>query len=235
MVAAQRRLGAHLGIDRLLAVAGGSMGGMPGPCAGRRIVRTPSPAGPHPPPPARRRLRRSPSTRSAARRIYGRPALRKGDYYAGSPPDAGLAVARMVGHITYLSEEVHAGEVRPQAPRQGRLSASTSAPTSRSKATSATRATPSPAASTPTATSTSPKAIDYFDLTIGARSLAAALARARAAFLILSFSSDWLYPTALSRELLPPSPFNGHDASFCELDCPGGHDAFLLEHERMAP
>jgi homoserine O-acetyltransferase len=79
------------------------------------------------------------------------------------------------------------------------------------------------------------KAIDYFDLTLGCRSLAAALAGTRAAFLLLSFSSDWLYPTACSREILRALLLNGADASFLEVESPLGHDAFLLEAERTGP
>jgi homoserine O-acetyltransferase len=233
MVAAQRRLVAHLGIDRLLAVAGGSMGGMqalrwsvdhPDAVAGCLAVAA-----------AARQPPQAIAFHEIGRQaIYADPHWRSGDYYAGTAPDAGLAVARMVGHITYLSEEVMQArfgrklrdrdgfgfdfttdfEVESYLHHQG------DAFTRRFDANSYLYIT---------------KAIDYFDLALGARSLAAALARARAAFLVLSFSSDWLYPTAHSRELLRALTLNGQDVSFCELDVPSGHDAFLLEHERMAP
>jgi homoserine O-acetyltransferase len=166
--------------------------------------------------------------------IYADPRWRRGDYAGGAAPDAGLAVARMVGHITYLSEEAMQAkfgrrlrgkeafgfdfgtdfEVESYLRHQG------DAFTRRFDANSYLYLT---------------KAVDYFDLTLDARSLPAALARTRAAFLLLSFTSDWLYPTARSRELLRALVLNGRDASFCEFDSAAGHDAFLLEHERMAP
>jgi homoserine O-acetyltransferase len=233
MVAAQRRLVAHLGIDRLLAVAGGSMGGMqalrwavdhPDAVAGCLAIATAA----HQPPQA---IAFHEIGRQA---IYADPHWCKGDYYAAAAPDAGLAVARMVGHITYLSEAAMQAKFgRRLRDREGfgfdfttdfevesYLRHQGDAFTRRFDANSYLYIT---------------KAIDYFDLTLGERSLAAALSRARAAFLVLSFSSDWLYPTAQSRELLRALALNGQDVSFCEFDAAAGHDAFLLEHERMAP
>jgi homoserine O-acetyltransferase len=233
MVAAQRRLVAHLGIDKLLAVAGGSMGGMqalrwtidhPDAVAGCLAIGT-----------AARQSPQAIAFHEIGRQaIYADPRWRRGDYHGGRPPDAGLAVARMVGHITYLSEQAMQEkfgrrlrgkdgygydfdadfEVESYLKHQG------DAFTRRFDANSYLYIT---------------KAIDYFDLAHGARSLAAALAPARAAFLLVSFSSDWLYPTWQSRELLRALALDGLDASFCEIESSAGHDAFLLEHERMAP
>ncbi|MBI5498663.1 MAG: homoserine O-acetyltransferase [Deltaproteobacteria bacterium] len=233
MVAVQRRLVAHLGIDRLLAVAGGSMGGMqalrwavdhPDAVASCLAIAT-----------APRQSPQAIAFHEIGRQaIQADPAWRNGAYHAGPAPDAGLAVARMVGHITYLSEAAMQAkfgrrlrgkeefgydlgndfEVESYLRHQG------DAFTRRFDANSYLYIT---------------KAIDYFDLGRGERSLAAALARARASFLLMSFSSDWLYPTAQTRELLRALLLNGQDASFCEIDSAAGHDAFLLEHERMAP
>ena len=233
MVAVQRRLVTQLGIDRLLAVAGGSMGGMqalrwavdfPDAVAGCLAIAT---AAQQPP--------EAIAFHEVGRQaIFADPHWRRGDYYDGPAPDGGLAVARMIGHVTYLSEramrekfgrrlrEREAGgdgpatefEVESYLKHQG------DAFTRRFDANSYLYIT---------------RAIDYFDLARGHRSLAAALAGSRAAFLLMSFSSDWLYPTAQSREILRALALNGLDASFCEIESAAGHDAFLLEHERMTP
>jgi homoserine O-acetyltransferase len=233
MVAAQRRLIAHLGIDRLLAVVGGSMGGMqalrwavdfPDAVAGCIALAT-----------AARQSAQGIAFHEIGRQaIYADANWRKGDYGVGTAPDAGLAVARMVGHITYLSEESMQRKFgrRLQGTERSGFDFATDfevesylkhqgdAFTRRFDANTYLYIT---------------KAIDTFDLALDERSLAAALARARCAFLLLSFSSDWLYPTAQLRELLRALVLNGQEASFCEIESSAGHDAFLLEHERLAP
>ena len=101
--APQKVLLDHLGIERLLAVAGGSMGGMQ---ALEWAVAYPESRWCIPiATTARPRRSRSPSTRSAARRSWRTRTGTNGDYYGGKPPARGLGVARMVGHITYLSDE----------------------------------------------------------------------------------------------------------------------------------
>jgi homoserine O-acetyltransferase len=75
------------------------------------------------------------------------------------------------------------------------------------------------------------KAMDYFDLQGDAPSLAAALREVSARFLVLSFSSDWLFSTARSRELVSALRENGNEVSFAEIPSAYGHDAFLLEPE----
>jgi homoserine O-acetyltransferase len=81
--------------------------------------------------------------------------------------------------------------------------------------------------------------MDYFDLQGDAPSLAAALRSVSARFLVLSFSSDWLFPTARSRELVSALRENGNEVSFAEIPSGYGHDAFLLEpeaqHRLIAP
>jgi homoserine O-acetyltransferase len=83
------------------------------------------------------------------------------------------------------------------------------------------------------------KAMDYFDLQGDAPSLAAALKDVSARFLVLSFSSDWLFPTARSKELVSALRENGNEVTFAEIPSAYGHDAFLLEpeaqHRLIAP
>ena len=76
------------------------------------------------------------------------------------------------------------------------------------------------------------KALDYFDLTEGCNSLTEALRNVRAHFLVIAFSSDWLYPPYQSRLIVQALKRNGIPVSFCEITSDYGHDAFLLETEQ---
>ncbi len=73
------------------------------------------------------------------------------------------------------------------------------------------------------------KAMDYFDLSAGHATLGAAFERARARFLVISFTSDWLYPTYQSLETVSALRSRSLDVAYCELKSTYGHDAFLLE------
>jgi homoserine O-acetyltransferase len=73
------------------------------------------------------------------------------------------------------------------------------------------------------------KAMDYFDLSNGKGSLASAFDNTTARFLVISFSSDWLYPTYQSLEIVSALRGRNVDVAFCELPSHYGHDAFLLE------
>ena len=77
------------------------------------------------------------------------------------------------------------------------------------------------------------KALNYFDLRRGHDDLTAAFAKAKARFLVLCFSTDWLYPSYMSRELIQAMLNAGLEASYSEIETPLGHDAFLLEFEKM--
>jgi len=78
------------------------------------------------------------------------------------------------------------------------------------------------------------KAMDYFDLTMPAGSLAAALAGAAAVkFLVVSFTSDWLYPSHHSKELVSALTAVGADVSYLDIESSAGHDAFLVEVDTM--
>jgi homoserine O-acetyltransferase len=76
--------------------------------------------------------------------------------------------------------------------------------------------------------------MDYFDLDARYGSLEAAFSRTKAKFLLVSYSSDWLYPSYQSKEMVFALMRNRKDVSYVEIDCPYGHDSFLLETERQS-
>jgi homoserine O-acetyltransferase/O-succinyltransferase len=231
MVAAQQRLMDHLGISRLYAVAGGSMGGfqvmewaLRFPEMVRSAICIASAA----------RL----SAQSIAFNAVGRsaitrdPAWQKGDYDAAAGPQHGLAIARMVGHITYVSEllmDAKFGRRLQSADRfsfdfstefavESYLNHQGSAFTERFDANSYLYIT---------------KAMDYFDITRSYGPLKDAFAGISAKSLFVSYSTDWLFPTAQSREMVRALLSSGKDVSFVDIDSPYGHDAFLVEEERL--
>ncbi len=232
MVRAQRYLIDHLGIDQLLAVAGGSMGGMQVlqwavsyPDRVRSVL------------PLATTARHSPMliafSEVGRQAIYADPNWNGGDYYGRTPPNAGLAVARMVGHITYLSEEsMHQKFSRRLQSRErygydfetdfaieSYLRYKGSRFTERFDANTYLYVT---------------KAMDYFDLANGRGSLAEAFRNsAHITYLVVSFTSDWLYPAYHSKELVSALTAVGADVTYCNLQSSWGHDAFLLEVETM--
>ncbi len=233
MVRAQVRLIDHLGIDSLLCVAGGSMGGMQAlEWAAHYPQRLKAAI------PIATTAHHSPMlialSEVGRQAIYADPAWNNGDYYdAGLKPDAGLAVARMVGHITYLSEEsmqqkfgrrlqdqVRYGyEFRSEFQVESYLKYKGHNFTRRFDANSYLYVT---------------KAMDYFDLSAATGSVAAAFANsADLRYLVLSFTSDWLYPSYHSKELVSALTAAGADVTYLDVQSSWGHDAFLLEVETM--
>jgi homoserine O-acetyltransferase len=232
MVRAQRHLVDYLGIDRLLAVAGGSMGGM-------QVLQWAAsyPERVQAALPLATTARHSPMliafSEVGRQAIYADPNWNGGDYYNGPRPNAGLAVARMVGHITYLSEEsMHHkfGRRLQQRERYGYdfetefaiesyLRYNGSRFTERFDANSYLYVT---------------KAMDYFDLSDDHSSLAEAFRdSANILYLVVSFTSDWLYPAYHSREFVSALTATGADVTYLHLQSTWGHDAFLLEVETM--
>jgi len=233
IVRSQRPLIDHLGIRRLLAVTGGSMGGME--TLEWAITY-----------PERVRLSIPIATASAqsaqniafnemARRaIMADPRWRKGEYYGREPPVDGLVVARMIGHITYLSDETltkkfgrrlqNGDNFRfgfdPEFQVESYLRNKGEAFTKRFDANSFFYIT---------------RAIDYFDLSKEYGSLERAIERTRSRFLLLSFTSDWLYPSSKSEEILSALRRCGKQAVHVTVNSTYGHDAFLIEDEKMAP
>ena len=233
MVRAQVRLVDYLEIDQLLCVAGGSMGGMQAlewAAAYPQRVRAAIPIA--------TTAHHSPMlialSEVGRQAIYADPAWNNGDYYnAEVKPDAGLAVARMVGHITYLSEEsmqqkfgrrlqdrVRYGyEFRTEFQVESYLKYKGNNFTRRFDANSYLYIT---------------KAMDYFDLSAATGSLAAVFANSAALkYLVVSFTSDWLYPSYHSKELVGALTAAGADVTYLDVQSSWGHDAFLLEVETM--
>lgn len=229
MVRAQKRLLEHLGIESLLTVTGGSMGGMQAlqwAVAYPDSVRSCIPIATT----ARLSAQGIAFNEVSRQAIMADPNWRRGDYYGHTPPNAGLAIARMVGHITYLSDEsMHrkfGRRLRAQE-KYGYHFATDFEVESylRHQGDSFIRRFDANSYLYIT------KAIDYFDLANGHGTLAEAFRGTKARFLVISFSSDWLYPSYQSKDIVRALRANDVDVSYCEIPSSYGHDAFLLEEE----
>jgi len=232
MVKVQKLLMDRLGVRQLLAVVGGSMGGMqvlqwaiayPGFAKSAMVIAS--------------------TTRLSAQAIafdaVGRNAIladrhfNEGQYHTREHgPDRGLAIARMIGHITYLSEESMRekfGRTLRSSERYGYdFNSEFSVETyldyqgqnfvERFDANCYLYIT---------------KAMDYFDLEREYGSVARAMAQTTARFLVVSFTSDWLFTAAQSEEIVDALAGNGKDVSYCNIYSPYGHDAFLLEPKTL--
>ncbi|MGQ9455789.1 MAG: homoserine O-acetyltransferase MetX [Armatimonadota bacterium] len=231
MVNAQKHLIDHLGIKQLLCVVGGSMGGMQAlqwavsyPDMVRLVIPIATTA----------RLSAQAIAFNAVGRhaIMADPNFAGGDYYGKAIPSAGLRIARMIGHITYLSD-------RSMHRKFGRGLQDKTAPSydfgtefqvesylnyqgdefvKRFDANSYLYIT---------------KAMDYFDLSQPSGDLKKELSVVKAAFLVISFSSDWLFPPYMSKEIVTALRRNNVDVTYTEIQSDYGHDAFLLETETL--
>ena len=232
MVRAQKRLVDHLGIRRLLSIVGGSMGGFQ---VLEWAVRYPECVASAIPIATSARLNAQGIAFDEVGRqaIMADPNWRGGDYYGQEAPRAGLAIARMIGHITYLSDrEMHEKFGRRLQERdafgydfktefevESYLRYQGDSFVRRFDANSYLYIT---------------KAMDYFDLAAGRGSLVEALQDVSADFLVVSIASDWLFPTYQSKEIVRALKANGVPTTFMELDSPYGHDAFLLPSAQLA-
>ncbi len=237
MVRTQRAFLDELGIERLAAVAGGSLGGMQAfewailyPDQVDAIVAIASTHALQPQGVAWNAIARN--------AITSDPAWQGGDYYGtGRKPDAGMGIARMVGHMTYLSaksvgdkfgrrlqvgDDIHYTVVDPEFEVESYL---------RHQADSFVRRFD---ANTYLYTS---RALTYFDLArqYGKGSLTDALRNVSARTLLIAFSSDWLYPPAGSEAVADALGALGKDVDCQVIDAPYGHDCFLLEEARQTP
>jgi homoserine O-acetyltransferase/O-succinyltransferase len=231
MVRLQKCLIDHLGISRLLAVAGGSMGGMqvlewavayPDSVAAAIPIASTS----------RHSAQQIAFNEVGRQAIMFDPDWNNGDYYDGKPPGRGLAIARMVGHITYMSD----GSMREKFGRRLRDKDAFGFDFSvdfEVESYLRYRGNQFVTRFDPNSYLYITKAMDYFDLSSGHTSLAAAFERTKARFLVLSFTSDWLYPTYQSLEVVSGLRSRNVDVAFCELASTYGHDAFLLEVEEQ--
>jgi homoserine O-acetyltransferase/O-succinyltransferase len=237
MVRTERALLNELGISRLAAVAGGSLGGMQAlewaVLYGDRVDAIVPIASTHALQP------QGVAWNAIARNaITSDPNWQHGHYYGtGRAPTSGMGVARMVGHITYLSAKSlnekfgrrlqYADDIRyeltePEFEVESYL---------RHQADSFVKRFD---ANTYLYTS---RALSYFDLArqYGAGSLAQALGNVSARTLLIAFSSDWLYPPSGSEELAAALRANGKEVELQVIDAPYGHDCFLLEEARQTP
>jgi len=223
MVAAQVRLLDALGIDRLYCVAGGSMGGMQAlewtvqaPGRVRKAFITASTAA--------HSAMQIAFNEAARQAIIRDPKWQGGDYPPHEGPDQGLAVSRMIGHLSFLSEQAFTskfsrrlqGKDRPdyrlgvEFEVESYLNYQGDKFTKRFDANSMLIVT---------------RAIDYYDLQN--------LDASESEYLFVSFTTDWLYPTHQSQRLLEMAREAGCPARHIEIDLPYGHDAFLLDGEQQ--
>ncbi len=223
-----------LGIERLLAVIGGSLGGMqvlewaarfPEQVASSIVLA----AG------AKLSAQGIAFNAVGRRAIQADPQFKAGRYYSDEGPRFGLALARMVAHITYLSEtsiETKFGRRLQDAEQlaynllqetefrvESYLHYQGNRFVERFDANSYLYLT---------------KAMDYFDLAESYGSIAKALGRTESRFLVVSYKTDWLFPTRKSREIVASLVETGRHASFVELDSPHGHDSFLIDCDGLA-
>ncbi len=233
MVRAQKALVDHLGIARLLAVVGGSVGGMQ---VLEWCVRYPDMVAAAVPlaTTCRHSALAIAFNEVARQSIMADPNWCSGHYYGRTKPGMGLAIARMIGHITYLSDESMRMKFGRRLQNKSALSFEFGADfqvesylqyqgnkfIERFDANSFLYIT---------------KAADYFDLAKehGNGSLVKAFSKTTARFLVVSYTSDWLYPTYQSKEMITAMKKNNLDVSFCEIEAQWGHDAFLLPNEKL--
>ena len=162
------------------------------------------------------------------------PNWRGGDYYDGHGPEQGLAIARMVGMITYQSDasmwhKFGRELMKPTLDQHIRPLQ----PSFRWKATSTTRGKSWSIASTPTRYIYLTRALDLFDLGRGRGGFKKALSRIRVPTLVIGISSDILYPPYQQKEIVTTLQESGVDAEYAEIDCPYGHDGFLIEAAKV--
>jgi len=230
MVTAQRRLVEHLGVSKLMSLIGGSVGGMqvlrwcadyPEMAASAIPLATTS----------RHSAQAIAFNEVARQAIMADPDWNNGDYYDGPGPTHGLAVARMIGHVTYLSDE----SMREKFGRRLHRSALSFDFTGDFQVESYLHHQGQKFVNRFDANSLLyiTKAADYFDLERGGGNLLVNESLAGVSFLVISFSSDWLYPTYQSRAIVSALKKNGSDVSFCEIEAQWGHDAFLLPNTRL--
>src|SRR5437868_2049410 len=222
MVRLQKMLIDWFGIPRLLSVTGGSMGGMQAlewAVAHPDRVVTAIPIAST----ARHSAQQIAFNEVGRQAIMADPDWSDGNYYSGRPPARGLSVARMIGHITYMSDESMRQKFgrRLRAPDQfevqSYLQYRGSKFVDRFDANSYIYIT---------------RAMDTFDLTQRG-ALSALFDRGSTRFLVISFTSDWLYPSYQSLEIVSALRSRNCDVAYCNLESRYGHDAFLVEVEEQ--
>ena len=234
MVKVQERLMRHLEIEKWLAVAGGSLGGMQ---AMQWSVTFPDKV--HSCIPIATCAKSSPL--SIGFNWVGRQSILtdenfcEGNYVTGEPPEKGLSIARMIAHMTYLSDASMQNKFGRRLQEMDTINYEFSRNfqvesylnyqgkqfVNRFDANSYLYIT---------------RAMDYFNLADeagGEGSLAKALSKSQCPFCIVSFSSDWLFPPYQSVEIVEALAENQREATYCNIQSDDGHDAFLLEFETL--
>ena len=232
MVNVEKALMDHLGISHIRAVIGGSLGGMqalewtllyPEMVRSAIVIASTS----------------RQSTQAIAFDAVGRnaimsdPGWNSGNYYGSEGPTRGLAIARMVGHITYLSSvsmrRKFGRALRDRTDQaqffddefevEGYLSYQGRSFVERFDANSYLYIT---------------RAADYYDISERFGSLSNAFRKTLAKFLVVSFTSDWLFPPYQSKEIVKALMSNDKEVTYCNIESDYGHDAFLLETDSLA-
>jgi homoserine O-acetyltransferase len=211
MVLAQRYLLDALGIETLFAAVGGSMGAMQARSSAQNIA----------------------FNAIGREAIYADPNWKGGDYYDGQAPEAGLAVARMVGHITYMSERSLESKFGRSLQDHDSLPYRLDVPEFTVESYLQYQGEKFIRRFDANSYLVITKALDYFDIADGYVSMEAALAHVTAHFLVVSFSSDWLYTAAQGRELVQALENNGKPVEHHIIQADFGHDSFLVEVETM--
>jgi homoserine O-acetyltransferase len=232
MVQAQRRLMDTLGIEKLFAVTGGSMGAMQAlewavsyPERVETVIFLASTV--------RSSAQQIAFNETGRQAIYADANWNNGDYYGRTPPRAGLAVARMVGHITYMSDKSMTDKFGRRLQSSETLPYTFNEPEFAIESYLAYQGQKFVERFDANSYLYITKAIDYFDIGADYGSLQAALERARAAFLVVSFSSDWLYLAEQGMELVQALTDVGRTVEYLPVQAPFGHDSFLVEVDRM--
>jgi homoserine O-acetyltransferase len=231
-VDAQARLLDALGIQQLAAVLGGSLGGMQAldwtlryPDRVRHCIAVAT---------APNLSAQNIAFNEVARRaIVTDPEFHGGHYYEhGTIPRRGLRVARMIGHITYLSDDVM-GEKFGRQMRAAELGYSTQDIEFQIESYLRHQGDKFSEYFDANTYLLITRALDYFDPALAhGGDLARAFASATAKFLLVSFTTDWRFAPARSREIVQALVRNRRDVSYAEIDAPHGHDAFLLDDPR---
>ncbi len=226
MVASQKHLIDHLGIKKLLCASGGSMGGLmalqwsvlyPESLQSAILIAT-----------NYKHTAQQIALHEVARQaIMSDPNWSKGDYYGKELPAQGMAVSRMIGHITYMSEksmEEKFGRKLQGKEKVGYDFSHDFEVASYLRYRGASFVQRFDANSYLYLS----KALDYFDLSED-QDLMTVFKKLQAKFLVVTFTSDWLYPSYQSKEMVKAMKGNDVDISFIEIDTTYGHDSFLVE------
>ena len=237
MVRAQRALLDVLGIERLAAVSGGSLGGMQAlewavlyPDQVDAIIPIASTHALQPQGVAWNAIARS--------AITADPDWQGGQYYGtGRAPTAGMGVARMVGHITYLSAQSLHDKFGRRLQDAADLRYDLTAPEFEVESYLRHQADTFVKRFDANTYLYTSRALTYFDLArqYGRGRLADALRGVSARTLLIAFSSDWLYPPSGSEELAAALRAAGKEVELHVIEAPYGHDCFLLEEARQTP